>query len=470
MRTRQPLIGVLLVSLLGVVPSALGEEKKTSAGPPNFQDDIKPILREHCLSCHGDDTQEAGINLQSFQALMRGGSAGKIVVAGRASQSILFKAITNEDENARMPPSSPPLADAKIELIHKWIDSGLRASATSKSMVKERDIAFKPVSNAGSKPKGPPAMPENLPDVKVPNVTRPLPVLAMDTSPWAPLLAVSGQGHVKLLRTDSKAEIGRLAFPEGVPHVIRFSRDGSVLMVGGGRPVVSGHVVLFDVKTGKRLAKIGDEVDAVLAADLSPDQRLVALGGSGRTVKVFSTTDGAQKHKLTKHTDWITAIAFSPDGTKLASADRAGGIHLWDAQAGGILLNLAEHKGAVRSLDWRSDGKLLASTGEDGKVIWWDVTDGFPAITKSNAHPPRRTPGTYGEVPNGVLAGRFDREGNLVTAGRDRVVKTWTPKGEQKQAFNIDSGIPISSAVSHDSQVVFGGTSEGEVKSWDVKK
>jgi hypothetical protein len=40
-------------------------------------------------------------------------------------------------------------------------------------------------------------------------------------------------------------------------------------MVAGGRPVESGRVVLFDVRSGQRLAEIGDEVDAVLAADLS---------------------------------------------------------------------------------------------------------------------------------------------------------------------------------------------------------
>ncbi len=41
--------------------------------PPNYIDHIKPILRQHCLKCHGDDKQEADINLQAFAALLRGG-------------------------------------------------------------------------------------------------------------------------------------------------------------------------------------------------------------------------------------------------------------------------------------------------------------------------------------------------------------------------------------------------------------
>jgi hypothetical protein len=470
----QMIAGAVLVVCLIFTANICGQESTTENrtaedARPNFSDHIKPILRRHCLKCHGDDKQEADINLQGYSSLLKGGSAGKIVEAGRSSQSLLFQAITNSDAEARMPPNSPSLSKENIELIRRWIDSGLRETATGKSMAKSRDLTFQPASNAGVKPDGPPAMPGDLTAFVGPEVVRPLPVLAMDTSPWAPLVAVAAQEHVRLIHTESEEVVGRLPFPEGVPHVIRFSRDGAVLMVAGGRPVESGRVVLFDVRSGRRLAEIGDEVDAVLAADLSPDQRLIALGGSGRVVKVYSTTDGKLLYKLTKHTDWITAVAFSPDGTKLASSDRVGGIHLWDASSGGIVLNLGEHKAAVRALDWRADSKLLASAGEDGKVIWWDITDGFPAIVKPNAHPPQRPVGTYGIIPNGVLAARFDRDGHLVTAGRDRVVRLWTTDGNQKQAFTINSGIPISAAITSSGTRIISGDTTGFVQFWDPK-
>ena len=474
MQYSQKIAGAILVVYLIPTADTCGqdtttEDKSSQIARPNFSDHIKPILRRHCLKCHGDDKQEADINLQAYSSLLKGGSAGKIVEAGRSSQSLIFQAITNSDAEARMPPNSPPLSKVEIDLIRRWIDSGLRETATGKSMAKSRDLTFQPASNAGAKPEGQPAMPDDLPEFAGPKVVRPLPVLAMDTSPWAPLVAVAAQEHVRLIHAESEEVVGRLPFPEGVPHVIRFSRDGAVLMVAGGRPVESGRVVLFDVRSGKRLAEIGDEVDAVLAADLNPDQRLVALGGSGRVVKVYSTTDGKLQYKLTKHTDWITAVAFSPDGKTLASSDRVGGIHLWDAKSGGIVLNLGEHKAAVRALDWRADSKLLASAGEDGKVIWWDITDGFPAINKPNAHPPRRPAGTYGSIPNGVLAARFDRDGNLVTTGRDQVVRLWATNGTQKKAFTIKSGIPISAAISNDGARIISGDATGLVQFWDPK-
>jgi WD40 repeat protein/mono/diheme cytochrome c family protein len=434
----------------------------------NYEDHIKPIFREHCLSCHGDDKEKADLNLQSYATTLKGGSGGVAVVAGRSSQSLLFKSITDPDDDARMPPKKPAIPAEQIAMIQKWIDSGLRESSGSKSLVAERDLSFKPVASASVKP-ATPAMPGSWPEVKLPPMKRPLPVLTLDVSPWAPLAAVAGLEHVRLMNLDSQMEMGHLPFPEGEPHMLRFSRDGALLMVAGGRPVELGKVVLFDVVTGKRLAAIGDEVDSVLGADLSPDQKSVVLGGAGKVVKVYDTTSGKLRYKIDKHTDWIMAVAFSPDGKLLATADRAGGLHLWEAASGRALLSLNEHKASIRALDWRADSKLLASAGEDGLIVWWDVKDGWPAISKANAHPPARAPGSYGKVANGVLAARFDHEGRLCTAGRDHTIRLWDTKGIEIKSFPVKDAQPLCSALSHDGKKIIGGDTAGQVHFWNVE-
>ncbi|MBG86385.1 MAG: hypothetical protein CMO80_05725 [Verrucomicrobiales bacterium] len=439
-----------------------------AAATPNYDQHIKPLLRQHCLKCHGGDEQKSGLNMQNYAAAMKGGSGGRIVVPGRSSQSLLFEIITDPDDDSRMPPNKPMIPQKDIALIQQWIDGGLLENAGDKSMLAKRDTRFHPSANAGVKPANP-AMPGKLPPIRTPKVMRPLPVMSMDTSPWAALLAVAGQEHIRLLNTDTENVVGHLPFPEGVPNVIRFSRDGSVLMVAGGRPVESGKVVLFDVKTGKRLAEVGDELDAIIAADLSADHKLVALGGSGKVVKVYSTTDGRQLYKIEKHTDWITSIAFSPDGATLATADRTGGLHLWGAKQGGIRLSLLEHKAAIRALDWRSDGKLLASVGEDGRIIWWDAKDGWPTINKSNAHSPQRKPGIYGKLRNGVLATRFDQRGRLTTVGRDRVVRMWDEKGRQLTASRNEA-LPLTVAIVHTGAKAVIGDQAGTVRFWRLTK
>ena len=252
-------------------------------------------------------------------------------------------------------------------------------------------------------------------------------------------------------------------------------------MVSGGfhfHAAVNTYEV-FDVTTGKRLASVGDETDAVLAADISPDERQVAIGGSGKVVKIFSTEDGKLLHTLAKHTDWITALAFSPDGKLLATGDRIGNIHLWDTRSGGIVLPLSEHKSAIRTLSWRSDSGVVASCGEDGLIVWWDVKDGWPAITKPNAHPPTRPAGSYGKIASGVLDVAFGPKGELASCGRDGIVRLWADDGKELKKFAIADDKPVDGtapkgvtvlptrvAISADGSVVLAGDSAGQLHAW----
>jgi WD40 repeat protein len=281
---------------------------------------------------------------------------------------------------------------------------------------------------------------------------------------------VAAHERIVLYDTQTRQSIGMLDFAEGIANVLRFSRDGRVLLAAGGRPVQAGKAVLYDVKTGRRLAAFGDEVDSVLACDLSADQQQVALGGSGKVVKVYGTRDGQLLYKITKHTDWITALAYSPDGARLATADRNGGVHIWDAQNGGILLSLAEHKDSVGALDWRPDGQALATGGEDGKLILWDAADGWPVATLPAPHAPRPPPGHYGKLPSGLLSLAFGPDGRFVTAGRDRWVRLWTVAAAQAASFEIVGSLPTKVAISHDGQTIVIGDSAGEVRFQDVAK
>lgn len=246
---------------------------------------------------------------------------------------------------------------------------------------------------------------------------------------WQParaaVAAFSGFGLIELVDPATRQSLGAIEFPEGEPLALSFSRSGRLLLAAGGKPVRNGSAVLFDVASGKRLASVGDEPDAILAADISPDEKLVAIGCTSRLVKLYSTEDGSLKATIDKHTDWVTAAAFSPDGKYLATADRIGNIHLWDGQTGGVILPLSEHKKSVRALSWRSDSAVVASCGEDGTVVWWDVKDGWPLANKPNAH------------RDGVLDCRFGPQGELVTCGRDAAIRVWSANGQELRAFPL---------------------------------
>src|SRR6476619_7018453 len=155
-------------------------------------------------------------------------------------------------------------------------------------------------------------------------------VVALAASPWAPLVAVGGQKQVLLYHGDTMELVGVLPFTPGTPQVLKFSRNGSLLLAGGGRGGQSGKVVVWSVTTGERIFALGEETDAVLAADISPDQTQIALGGPGKMLRIYSTKDGKALYEIKKHTDWITSMEYSPDGVLLATGDRNGGMFVWE--------------------------------------------------------------------------------------------------------------------------------------------
>ena len=87
--------------------------------------------------------------------------------------------------------------------------------------------------------------------------------------------------------------------------------------------------MVWNVATGERVFEVGDELDAVLAAEISADQTMIALGGPQKVARVYATADGSLLFELRKHTDWIYSLEFSPDGVLLASGDRAGNLLVW---------------------------------------------------------------------------------------------------------------------------------------------
>lgn len=428
-----------------------------AAGTPNFEEHILPIFKEHCNGCHNPDKREADLDLTTYEGLVKGGSGGEVVKAGVPDTSWLFESITHAEAVEPMPPKKPRIPDVQIALVRQWIQEGLVENAGGKSML--REITFDVTKATSIRPTGDPAMPKSLPETPLAEPPRLVAVTALAASPWAPLVAVSGQEQIILRHAETRERLGVLPFPEGVVHVLRFSRNGSVLLAGGGIGGKSGRVVLFDVESGRRIAEIGDEQDSVLAADLSFDHRFVALGGPAKVVKVFDATTGALLHRIEKHTDWITAISFAPEGDQFASADRNGGIHVWEAEKGAIVYTLDEHKLRVGDLAWRTDGGMLASGGDDGKLVIWDMKDGWPAKV-IDAHVGRS--GNRYTRSVGILSLDWSPTGRLLTTGRDRAARFWSAAGEEDGGSASFGALPTAAAFVVPGDVVWVGTLAGE--------
>src|SRR4051812_24471269 len=82
------LFAFCLVALLAS-PAAARDAK----GDEFFEKQIRPLLAEHCLKCHGDNKPKAGLRLTSREAMLAGGESGPAVVAGQPDKSLLVQAV-----------------------------------------------------------------------------------------------------------------------------------------------------------------------------------------------------------------------------------------------------------------------------------------------------------------------------------------------------------------------------------------
>jgi hypothetical protein len=419
----------LSLSIAAFIAPALA----AAADKVTYVDHVLPIFRNTCLNCHNPDKKKAGLDLTTYQATMVGSENGPVIKPGQADASLLFK-VCAQTEEPKMPPKGDKLSDSEMGLLKNWIAGfALETSSSKPAAVAQNQVAVAAVSL--TKPDGPPPMPGDLPLEPLVRSKTNNAVTAMAASPWAPLVAIGGQKQVVLYNTELMQPCGVLPFAEGFPQVIRFSRNGQLLVVGGGLGGKSGKVLLWNVLTGERAGSVGDEVDQVLAADISPDHQYVALGGPAKVLKIFSTKDGKLLHTLKKHTEWITAVSFSPDGKFLASADRNGGVMVWEGATGKEYQALAGHKQAVTSLAFMPG--VLASASTEGKITLWNVKEGNE-IKSWNAH------------GGGVESIDFAPDGRLVSCGRDKLAKAWDQTGKNLFTSAEFTDIALRAALSNE--------------------
>ncbi|MGE4000456.1 MAG: c-type cytochrome domain-containing protein [Planctomycetaceae bacterium] len=446
------------VSTIGVVALVCGMVASTRADDAaaqkvTYQDHVLPIFRAKCGSCHNANDKKGNLVLDDYDAMRVGGGSGAVVEPGDPEASYLWSLITHASEPA-MPPEQPKLPDEELAVIQKWILGGLlKDQGSTAEMPKKSTITRIEVST--DRPAGPPPMPAQYLGEPLTITSSANAVTALAVSPWAPLAAVSGFQQIALYDMRDLRLLGVLPYPEGQPHILKFSRNGALLLAGGGRGGASGKVIVFDVVTGERRIEVGDEYDLVLGADLSPDQTLIALGGPKKMLRVYSTATGELLHEMKKHTDWITAVEFSPDGVLLASGDRANGLVVWEAFTGREYLVLAGHSGAINDVSWRPDSNVLASASADTTVKLWEMNDG--GQIKS-----------WGAHGGGVSAVDYVRDGRIVTTGVDRVAKLWNGEGGGIRDFGgmPDTGLEV--AFDAETERILAGDWSGTVTVWNA--
>lgn len=120
-----PAIAILLSS--PIVSLQAEPTKEFSAIDLEFYEKkIRPLLVNHCYSCHSAETKPAGgLRVDDHQGLLAGGNSGPAAIPGDAASSLLIQRLTHANDKRRMPQDSEPLTVEQIADLTKWVQNGV---------------------------------------------------------------------------------------------------------------------------------------------------------------------------------------------------------------------------------------------------------------------------------------------------------------------------------------------------------
>ncbi len=122
-----------------IVFACVGRACFADGSPVDYATEIKPILTERCLACHGALKQEGGLRLDTGMSARAGGDSGPAVVPGDVEGSYLIERVTAEDASYRMPPEGEPLTAEQIAHLRAWIEQNAVSPADEEPEPDPRD-------------------------------------------------------------------------------------------------------------------------------------------------------------------------------------------------------------------------------------------------------------------------------------------------------------------------------------------
>jgi len=297
----------------------------------------------------------------------------------------------------------------------------------------------------------------------------------------AVLASGSWDGTVRLWDVGRQTEIAVFEKDKGPVNLLAFTSDSRMLVA-----TLWNSAYLWDVGLRREVAVLWGSSSA-----LSPDYKVLALGGRDGTIRLWDLEQQREVAVLGGHADMISRLAFSPDGRTLVS--KAGDIvRLWDLERGEEIAAL-KYTSGVNSVAFGPDGRMLASGG-GGKVYLWDVEQHMEvAVLKGGASSVAFSPD--GKVlasggPSGIHLWDVERQVEvasfghnadciafspdgriLASGGWDRIVRLWDV-GQQREIAALKGHVDAirSLAFRPDGRVLASGDRSGRVRLWDVEQ
>ncbi|WP_068132283.1 c-type cytochrome domain-containing protein [Roseimaritima ulvae] len=291
--------------------------------------EVPQLLRRNCIACHHAKEAEGGLDLETRQAMLRGGDSGPAIQPGEAKASLLWQRISGA-EDPIMPPEdnemgAHPLTPDEQDLIARWIDAGAPLTASPSTA----PLDWQP-------------LPENLRPIyaTASSATTPLAAYGLGQQVW--LRYFDGQGQTlgsyplsdpklpspTLTSAEASAQPGSATAASAEPFSaldivssLAISRDGQMIAVGGFRKL---DLWRFDGSPQPPAAPTASDHSGA-ATHISPSGRHIAYAQPGSDKLIVYNADRSDSTALTLPVaEDVQQVLWSADEDRLSVALQDG--------------------------------------------------------------------------------------------------------------------------------------------------
>jgi hypothetical protein len=120
--------GIAVLSVLSFSSVAFAESAQQTV---SYKNEVTPIIHDYCLNCHepkGKGYETSGLDLRTYQSLMKGTKYGAVIKPGDSFTSVFIQVIEGRvHASIKMPYGmNGGLAKEKIAVLKKWVDQGAK--------------------------------------------------------------------------------------------------------------------------------------------------------------------------------------------------------------------------------------------------------------------------------------------------------------------------------------------------------
>ncbi len=242
-------------------------------------------------------------------------------------------------------------------------------------------------------------------------------------------------------------------------------RSGVIAMaLAPDRPVVAAalrdrRLMLWDFGPRRQVIHLRAPDDSPLkAVAISSDGRLVAAGGSRRSIYIWHTDRGTVAGEIKGTTGRIESLAFTPDASGLVCGTHKGRLELFDRGAGGARWSVKTGLGRIVALCLPPRANGVLGGAAEGTVACWDLADGSEQ---------RRVRPMLGRLTS--LAVSPDASQLLVGLASGRACLTAAGSGGELGMLDGHPGAVTASAIAGVEKYAATGTTDGTVRLWTVR-